>query len=419
MIFTTRPKNHRLPLSLRSPDSDLDQPTVRFTGLTLYLLICTGVNLEILSRKECATDVSKYVAIGALINFTGVSAAISGTFALNSVFHSAMTVLFGLFWGTQVFCMDRFFVASMRKFKNSVFRGIGMAAFRMIMAALIGIAVSKPLELEIFRPEIEFRLAVDEARNRADHEHQAEASFPQIAALEQEKKQLKTEITDAEKKRNAAYEEVKGEVEGTLGTYIPGHGSAYYEKQANLETQKEDLDTIRKQNNARIKDIDAKLADGRAARDAAIVNVTNSEHRGNGLLARMHALDEIAADPKSGTTLGLAVTLLTALFVIIEITPVLAKAAMSYGPYDSLIESRETAVFLQSRSRTEVLVRSFEQQAEHDALLKERALSFEKDAFDEMLDDVRNSTAYMDDQQEFATGFLGRLKLRLAQFIHL
>src|SRR2546430_44583 len=123
--------------------------------------------------------------------------------------------------------------------------------------------------------------------------------------------------------------------------------------------------------------------------------------------ARMRALDEIASDPQSGSTLAMAMRLLTWLFVIIEITPVLAKAAMSYGPYDSIIESQETAVILQGSGLTETLAGLLEQQSDHEARLQERVLSFEKDAFDSMLDGVRTSAAFTDDQQELAAGFVG------------
>lgn len=405
---------------LRSMDFDPDQlRPARPAKLKLFLLNCSGVNVEILLRKECATEESKYVAIGALVLCTGIAAAISGSFALFSVFHSALAILFGVFWGGLVFCMDRFFVASMRKFKNNAMRGLIMAGFRLVMAALIGITVSKPLELEIFKPEIEFRLVADAAENRAEHERKAEASFPRIAELEREKKQLQAEIAESKKKRDAAYQAEVEEVEGISGTFLPGRGRAYFEKAANLETQTAELDSVKAQNTARIKEIDAKLTDWRAARDAAVANVVNSERRGNGMLARMRALDEIASDPQYGATLAMAMRLISWLFVIIEITPVLAKAAMSYGPYDSIMESRETAVILQSSDLTETLARSLEQQAEHDARLQERALTFEKDAFDSMLDDVRNSAAFADGQQELATGFLGRLKRRLAGFVSL
>ena len=53
-------------------------------------------------------------------------------------------------------------------------------------------------------------------------------------------KQLKAEIAEAENKRAAAYEEVKGEIEGIAGRYIPGRGSAYREKRANFEMQKKE-----------------------------------------------------------------------------------------------------------------------------------------------------------------------------------
>ena len=329
-----------------------------------------------------------------------------------------MAILFGTFWGTLVFCMDRFFVASMRKFKDNFLRGAAMAVLRMLLAAMIGFTVSKPLELEIFRPEIELQLAEDAARDRADRERTVTAGFTHIPELENELKQLKDEIAAREKKSDSAYQEVKGEIEGTLGTYIPGHGSAYLEKQAHFEQEKDEFESIKKQNNALTKQIEAKLAEERASRDAAVAVVTSTERRGHGILARMRALDEIAADPKSGTTLPVALSMISWLFVLLEITPVLAKAAMTYGPYDSIIESRETAVILQSSDLTATLTRSLEQQSAHDARLHGRALSFEEDAFEDMLGDVRGSAAFADGQQDLAMGFLARLKDRLARFVH-
>ena len=67
MRTATKSINQLVSLPSRASEVHPDQlPAGRPTGMKRFLLNCAGINIEIMSRKECATEETKYVAIGAL-----------------------------------------------------------------------------------------------------------------------------------------------------------------------------------------------------------------------------------------------------------------------------------------------------------------------------------------------------------------
>ena len=56
----------------------------------MFFWHCSGADMELL--KKCPTESSKYVGIGATIFFTGLFAALSGAYALYTVFDSIIAV---------------------------------------------------------------------------------------------------------------------------------------------------------------------------------------------------------------------------------------------------------------------------------------------------------------------------------------
>ena len=140
-------------------------------------ILCSfaGVDKEIL--KECPTEWGKYSGIGATILFTGILASLSGGFALYTVFRngnlnkldvSALTpaIMFGVLWGLIIFNLDRFIVSTFRKYESDTWwKKVGkellQASPRIVLAFIIAIVISKPIEIKIF----ESRLAVQIKKN--------------------------------------------------------------------------------------------------------------------------------------------------------------------------------------------------------------------------------------------------------------
>src|SRR3990170_7466239 len=168
--------------------------------ITTFFWHCSGADLEIL--KKCSTESSKYVGIGATIFFTGLFAALSGAYALYTVFDSIFTaIVFGSVWGLMIFNLDRYIVSSMRK-EGKFSREVALATPRILLAILISIVIAKPLELKVFDKEIQPELIVMEQEAYARQEQQLRSRFtPSLDSLKAEVQGLKNEIIDKTLKR--------------------------------------------------------------------------------------------------------------------------------------------------------------------------------------------------------------------------
>jgi hypothetical protein len=387
--------------------------------LTRFLLACAGAVPEIIQRDECRADRTRYAAIGALIVTTFCMASLSAGYGLFTVFKSQLTAaVLGCFWGWNVAAIERFFVITMRKTKGGFPRVLLLAVPRLLMAATTAAVISAPLELRIFEPEVDLQLATDAARARTAYQKQAMAGFPDVERLEAEKARLTAKIADAEGKRDAAQKSAIAEAEGIEGTLLPGFGRVYLEKREYLDTSVAELNRVRKENEARIRDIESKLADKRAERESAVSMLMSARNRGAGLLARLRALREIESDPDYGKTLSAAIRLVFFLLLMVETAPVLGKLLMQRGAYDALLEARELAAISHSSASVETMRRSLSRQADHDVDLEEQARSFEREAFTTMLAEVRSSRDFAEGQRERAARFLSRVRTRLAKFVN-
>lgn len=133
-----------------------------------FLCICAGVDKEIL--KQCPTEWNKYTGIGATILFTGILASLSGGFALYTVFRNGdltktdisaifPAFIFGVLWGLIIFNLDRFIVSTFRKYESDTWwiktgKELLQASPRIILAIVIAIVISKPIEIKIFESRL-------------------------------------------------------------------------------------------------------------------------------------------------------------------------------------------------------------------------------------------------------------------------
>src|SRR5690606_11399097 len=121
--------------------------------LKKIFILCSGSDTDILD--QCSNgEQNKYAGIGATVFFTAVMATIAASYALFTVFDNAFIAIgFGLIWGLLIFNLDRFIVSTIKK-RNHFIDELIQATPRIILAVIIAIVISKPLELKIFEKEI-------------------------------------------------------------------------------------------------------------------------------------------------------------------------------------------------------------------------------------------------------------------------
>ena len=121
--------------------------------LKYFFLMCSGADTNILQNSSKAEQI-KYIGIGGTVFFTAIMAFIASSYALYTVFDNYFTaIFFGLIWGLLIFNLDRFIVSTIKKQDNK-WKEIWQAAPRIILAIIIAVVISKPLEMKLFEKEI-------------------------------------------------------------------------------------------------------------------------------------------------------------------------------------------------------------------------------------------------------------------------
>ena len=225
-----------------------------------FFLTCSGVDKNLIN--ECSNgEQNKYAGIGATVFFTAVMATIAGSYALYTVFDNLYAaIFFGLIWGLLIFNLDRFIVSTIKK-SDSKFNEILQASPRIVLAIIIAVVISKPLELKLFEKEINQVLLTKKNQMTLDNKTQIAQQFtPEIAKVKSEIEVLKQEIITKENETNALYDTYIAEAEGRKGTKKLGKGPVYQEKREKHDASLLALKQLKTKNLEKIKEKETAIA---------------------------------------------------------------------------------------------------------------------------------------------------------------
>jgi len=357
------------------------------------LAILGGADGEILDRVPGETP--RFVQMFFVLAGTALVSAISMLFALTTGVQAAiwLAVPLAVVWALIIFNLDRFLTSTMTSTRN-VWKLIGLAIPRVVMAAIIGFVVAEPLVLQIFHNDIAREVAStnitqaqadQDALETGPEKKALDAASDRVAALENQAAtgvvagtdsssasesaaqatvdDLTTKMTDQQAVIDQArilYQcELTGEGAGTVPgcTGVNGEGASSDAAQAQLAEAQQTYDALA----AQLRTANEELA---AAGTAAKENTSTSEAQNreeaqsqlpaardsyDTALAAYNARAESVASGNAGAigllsqisglnrlsekepTILWAHILIAALFFMIELLPVLVKVLTSYG----------------------------------------------------------------------------------------
>ena len=303
--------------------------------LKQFFIICSGADTDIL--KECSIgEQNKYAGIGATVFFTALMATIAASYALYTVFDTLISsIFFGIIWGLLIFNLDRYIVSTIKK-RDSVLDEVLQAAPRIVLAIIIAVVISKPLELKIFEKEInQVLLEQKNDLTLANQSQIAEQYSPKIEALQSELETLQIAIDNKETEVDALYDTYISEAEGTAGTKLLGKGPVYKEKRDKHDAALAELQQLKADNKVKKEIIESQIATLQANYNA---NVSDSQpiiDNFDGLMARVNALGKLPWLPSFFIFL---------LFLAIETSPIFAKLLSPKGEFDYKLNDQETIV---------------------------------------------------------------------------
>ncbi len=332
----------------------------------------SGADYNVL--KQVPTEKNKYFGIGGTVVFTALMATFAGGYAFFTAFKSVTaSVFFGLFWGALIFNLDRYIVTTFGSGdgKKTISRQeLFEAAPRLLMAVVLGIVISTPLELKLFEKEINAKINTEIAKVTSGIIIEGENN-PIILRLQNEKNDLLININNRnqiinEKKEfwNKATKDKNDE--WNLGKFSGKKGKggywAYLKKVADdaereyTKIKEEDYPKLNQRDYDKIEIIDNKIQNQETEIVSDIEERKTIQEQNDGLLARLRAMDELTSENKS---LFVAKWLVTFLFILIEIAPILFKMMTERGPYDDIIdrvkhEVKVNQMLLQSNLNQEI-----------------------------------------------------------------
>ncbi|WP_373074917.1 DUF4407 domain-containing protein [Zeaxanthinibacter enoshimensis] len=300
-----------------------------------FFILCSGADAHILA--SCSEgEKNKYAGIGATVFFTALMAFIAASYALYTVFDNPYSaIFFGFLWGLLIFNLDRFIVSTLKK-RDHFGKELLQASPRILLAVIIAVVISKPLEMKIFEKEInQVLLEQKNTLTLANKDQIALQYQPSVDELNARITTLKNEVAEKERSTNALYDTYIAEAEGRQGTLLIGKGPVYKEKRDKHDASLAELQALRKTTAEKIAEAEAEIAMLNTEYQASVAESQPIIDGFDGLMARINALSELPWFPSFFIFL---------LFLAIETSPIIVKLLAPKGPYDLKQEEEESLV---------------------------------------------------------------------------
>ncbi|WP_350289822.1 DUF4407 domain-containing protein [uncultured Croceitalea sp.] len=293
-------------------------------------------------RRSTYSDQVKYACLGGIVVATGFMAAIAGGYAIYTIFEpkgsaldgvthvptAIMACVFGVIWGLIIFNIDRFIVAATGKGDGT--EAITWGEFvnsipRIIMGLVIAITISKPMEIRMFKSEIDAELHQAQLENRKVYEEKTKANY------EERFKTINEDITKIDTDRKGLIERIKkAEQEYTLqlqGKYgTAGNGPLSKALKAQMDKLEQDLAVYDGEHKEELERLTTNRLNLITELDKELAKNEEVASGLDGLLERIKLAHKIA-----GAWITFFITLL---FVVIELTPIFFKMMLIKSPYD-------------------------------------------------------------------------------------
>lgn len=330
--------------------------TPKSSKITRILWDACGADRYILERSTYPDQV-KYMCLGGIIVATGLMAGLAGGYAFYTIFEprgsaiesqfswivAFMSLVFGTLWGLMIFNLDRFIVSSTGKGDGTeeITRQEFVGAIpRLIMGIIIAITISKPLEIRIFKNEIDVALHEEQLTLKKDFETRTRATFEErIDLIQGELDKIEGERADLTSRIKNAEKEHLDQLQGRAGAPAgDGRLSQSLEKiKNNLIIEIDNLDN---KNSSRVNELIKNKKELIEKMDVELSQSHKVASGLDGLLERIKLAHKIA-----GWEISLFITLL---FMAIELTPIFFKLMLVKSPYDFLKDNIEELIKAES-----------------------------------------------------------------------
>jgi hypothetical protein len=132
-----------------------EEPVAMADGMTRFLWWLAAADADIL--KDCRTEKERYRIIGISVLVTWMFATLAWGYFFSTILEDDMVVAgLALFFGFAILSIDRTLIAAMSR--NNGNMKVMPVIFRLVLAVTIGLFISQPVVLLLFKKDINAQL---------------------------------------------------------------------------------------------------------------------------------------------------------------------------------------------------------------------------------------------------------------------
>lgn len=296
-------------------------------GFSKFLWWLATADAEIL--KDCKVDKERYRIIGIAVLVTWLFATLAWGYFFSTVVKDDLVIAgLALFFGFAILSIDRSLIAAMSR--NGSKPQFLPVAFRLLLAITIGLFISQPVVLMLFKKDIDAQMVLDR-QSKLDHfrKEQADLNLVRTKELRQQLSSLNSRQTQKEEQVKEYKDGYIRETDGTGGSGKIGESAIAKVKKGEYLKSEEDLRKLRKELEPARLEKEAQLAtmfsEDSLKEQAYMATLTD------GFLSQTEALNTLTEEhPPLKQRYRLIVFIIT----LIEIMPLLTKLMMPKGEYE-------------------------------------------------------------------------------------
>lgn len=307
-----------------------EEVTAAPDGMTRFLWWLAAADADIL--KDCRTEKERYRIIGISVLVTWMFATLAWGYFFSTVVNDDMIVVgLALFFGFAILSVDRTLIAAMSRTNGNI--KVMPVIFRLVLAVTIGLFISQPVVLMLFKKDIDAQLELSKQSKLDAYRAQlVKLNAGQMATLQQSLDQGKQQLAQKAAEMKVYKDSYIKETDGTGGSGRIGESdiarvkkSAYLKSEEELQTMQRAWEPQQQQLQAQI----ARMHSVDSTKEVVYLGTLT-----NGFLAQVEALQELTeTHPPVKQRYRLIVFIIT----LIEVMPLLSKILMPKGEYDERI----------------------------------------------------------------------------------
>lgn len=302
-------------------------------GMSRFLWWLSAADESVL--KECPSDQERYRITGLAVLVTWLFATLAWGYFFSTVTDDTLVVIgLALFFGFAILCIDRLLLSAMsRNYGKKKWLPV---FFRLALAVTIGLFISQPVVLMLFKKDVLSQLEISKQRKLEEfRKKEAAMEAGTQATWDNELKRWQQQLEEKEAQVKTYKDAYIRETDGTGGSGKIGAAAIAQVKKTEYLKAEEELILLRRT-----------LAPQQAARLAALDTLRQtregrakvySSQLSDGFLAQTEALQELTDHHPA---LQARYRLIVFLITLIEILPMLSKLLMPPGEYDERLAAR-------------------------------------------------------------------------------